>query len=469
MKIRRQARRLLPAAFVLPLSVLACTGDQPLAPGSADQAAAPVSGALFSTAGGAGLSAGDHVIVLRRRAAPRRATLSAIRRAGGTVIRRHNDIGVLEVRGLSDAAASRIGNRRDVVAIDRDFKVQWIPTPDEFGFQQSGPSTDVNQSGAGFFSFQWNIRQIRAHDAWGATPAGDGALVCVLDTGIDPGHEDLQGRVDLDKTVSFVSSEPFVEDLNFHGTFVSALIASNGFGMASVAPKARLCAVKVLDQTGSGSFGDVMSGIMYAAHEGADVINMSLGALLLRSGPQGAKDLMRALQRAVDFARAHGVLIVASSGNNGLDLDDFPQLVHLPSQLPGVLSVGATAPVNQMNFDALASYTNFGRTGVDVMAPGGDLVEGGVLQDLILSACSQFVCGARNFYGFAAGTSFASPHVAAEAAVIESAVPGDQTAGQLEQCILNGSDVIDGRRVSFRYGRGRVNVLRGAGRRGCGD
>lgn len=468
MKIRRQARRLLPAVLALPLFFLGCVGDQPLAPQSSQKSVAPVSGALFSTSG-AGLSAGDHVIVLRQRRAPRRATLAAIRKEGGTVIRRYNDIGVLAVRGLSDAAADRIDRRRDVVAIDRDFRVQWIPTIDEFGFKQSGPSTNVNQSGAGFFAFQWNIRQIRAHDAWATTPAGDGALVCVLDTGIDAGHEDLQGRVDLSRSVSFVSSEPFVEDLNFHGTFVSALISSNGFGMASVAPNATLCAVKVLDQTGSGTFGDVIAGIMYAAHEGADVINMSLGALLPRSGPQGAKDLMRALQRAVDYARAQGTLIVASSGNDGLDLDDYPQLVHLPSQLQGVLSVGATAPVNQMNFDALASYTNFGRTGVDVMAPGGDLVEGGLLQDLIFSACSQFVCGANNFYGFAAGTSFASPHAAAEAAVIESAVPGDQTAGQLEQCILNGSNVIDGRQVSFRYGRGRINVLRGTGRRGCGD
>jgi thermitase len=99
---------------------------------------------------------------------------------------------------------------------------------------------------------QWNIRQIRADDAWLRTPQGSGALVCVLDTGVDPDHIDLAGKVDLGKSVSFVPGESIL-DFFFHGTAVASIITSNGIGVASVAPDARLCAVKVLDRNGFGT------------------------------------------------------------------------------------------------------------------------------------------------------------------------------------------------------------------------
>ena len=169
----------------------------------------------------------------------------------------------------------------------------------------------------------------------------------MLDTGTDPGHLDLNGKIDLAKSTSFVASEPFIEDFNFHGTFVSALISSNGFGMASVAPDARLCAVKVLDFTGHGSFGDVISGIVYAADQGVDAINMSLGAYI-DLNQFGAKDLVRALQAAVDYARSKGVVVVVSSGNDGRDLDaDAANFLEVPAPLKAGLSVGATAPPAQ--------------------------------------------------------------------------------------------------------------------------
>jgi subtilisin family serine protease len=118
-----------------------------------------------------------------------------------------------------------------------------------------------------------------------------------------------------------------------------------------------------------------------------------------------------------------------------------------------VLSVGATAPIGQMNFDTPTSYTNFGKRGVDVMAPGGDLVPGGQIEDLILSACSEFVCGVTNAYVLAAGTSFSSPLAAGTAAVALS-------QGQNpEKCIIAGADPITGRGNDELFGSGRINVL----------
>jgi subtilisin family serine protease len=305
------------------------------------------------------------------------------------------------------------------------------------------------------------MRQIDADDAWTAVPQqGQGALVCVLDTGIDPNHQELIGRVDLAKSASFVPSEPFIFDLNAHGTFVSALITGNSVDMASVAPHTKVCALKVLDQNGNGEFSWLIAAIVDASDKGADVINMSLGAYFSRNEP-GARELIRSLQKAVNYAVDHGVLVVASAGNDTINLDtDPPDMIHIPSQLKNVISVGATAPVNQQNFDKPTTYTNFGgRTGVDIMAPGGDLVAGGQVRDLILSACSSFVCGAPFFYLLGGGTSFSAPHVAAAAAVLESAFPGNQRGKQLGNCILRGADQVTALPSSL-YGHGRLNVLK---------
>ena len=170
------------------------------------------------------------------------------------------------------------------------------------------------------------------------------------------------------------------------------------------------------------------------------------------------------MQRAVTFATLRGTLVVAAAGNEGVNLDRDPRdSIEVPGQLLGVLSVGATAPVNQTNFDALASYTNFGITGVDVMAPGGDLVAGGQVIDLVLAACSEFQitlpfeCGPAD-YILGAGTSFASPHAAGAAAVAESERNRNQFGIELSLCVKFGADDLGRRGVDPLYGFGRINV-----------
>jgi subtilisin family serine protease len=301
------------------------------------------------------------------------------------------------------------------------------------------------------------------------------------------------GKVDP-ASASMLTSSPCgpddvatIYDLNFHGTFVGALVSSNGIGIGSVAPDASLIGVKVLNCTGSGSFGDIIAGIMYATASGADVINMSIGALVPRKVQDNKpledafKGLLDALQDAVDYAHDNGVTVVASSGNDALDFDHLPttagscsfppfffaesckkqRITHVPSMLKHVLSVGATAPIAQVDFDMPASYTNFGRKGVDVAAPGGDLVAGGVCStapggacDLVVSALSSFVSPPGiGWYIWSAGTSFAAPHVAGAAAV---ALAEGQDAGR---CVTKGADRPDGMGNSPLYGKGRLNVL----------
>jgi subtilisin family serine protease len=432
----------------------ACTDQGPLTQGTGIQPSAVTA------------SPGRQVITLK--GAETTAFDNAVASLKGTIERRLPDINVVTITGLSKTSVTTLAKRPEVSRVDADVTLQWIPTRAEMvkGQQVLDPASappapqGTDQSGAFFFGFQWNMRQVSAPAAWNNTPGGAGKLVCDLDTGIDPGHLDLNGKVDLTRSTSFVASEPFIEDLHFHGTFTAALISSNGIGMASVAPDARICAVKVLSQFGSGSFADVITGILYASEVGADAVNMSFGAYVDRESP-GVKNLITLLQNAINVATKRGVVLVASAGNSAINLDQDPtNFLSIPAQLNNVITVGATAPINQQNFDLLTSYSNFGGvTGIDLVAPGGDLVGGGQIFDLVLSACSEFVCGGTNFYLLGAGTSFSAPHVTGAALVVESQLGGNQTPARLTGCLLHNNDNVGDFSI---FGNGRLNVANAA-------
>jgi subtilisin family serine protease len=399
---------------------------------------------------------------------------NAVKALGGTVVRRQRVIGEAEVTGLTDAAALSLSKTTGVSRVDRDLIMQWIPAPRNANLQLSSLPNPVasgtDQSDAAFFPFQWNIRQVQADQAWGASNGGSGRTVCLLDSGIDPEHIDLVGRVDL--MTSVITTPVFPGDLdpldyNSHGTLSAGFIATNGIGVASVAPDARLCSIKVLRVTGAGSFGDIIAGLVLATQSGAGVINMSLG-LYIDKRIAGVEGLRSAFARAVAFARDKGVVVVASAGNEGANFNEDGEMIAVPAQVKGVISVGATAPFNQQNFDMLASYSNFGSSGVDLFAPGGDFLPGGNQLDLVLGPCSHFQltlpfeCSTSD-YVLAAGTSEAAPHVSAAAAVVESQLPGPVKSTQIEECILGNTDIIGPAKV---FGAGRLNVLKAAG---CGQ
>lgn len=441
------------AVAVLAAGAAACSDQAPTAP------------ALDSVHPGRTPGSGHRSVIIMKDGATTMASLTAqVQSLGGRIVRTQPDIDVVTVSGLSDAATAVIGNRSDVDGVQADSAIPMLPPRETMIGQPIQIRAD--QSDAFFFpAFQWNMRQIKADKAWLVTKQGKGSLVCVLDTGIDPNHLDLQGKVDLDISTSFVPTEPDIIDHNFHGTFVSTLISSNGIGIASVAPDAELCMIKVLNANGQGTFSDLIAGIMYAAKHHADVINMSLGAYVTIQTKADVQ-LVVALQRAIHFAIRHGTVPVAAAGNDTVNLaTDNPRKISIPAQLAGVIDVGATAPVDQQNFDLITSYSDFGFPGVLVFAPGGDLVQGGVITDLILSACAGSAvpqCAGEQSYILGAGTSFASPHVAGEAAVIGSDFKREPRVEKVTACIERTSDHPTGRFVDPRYGFGRIDVLNAA-------
>jgi lantibiotic leader peptide-processing serine protease len=475
---RPQTYRAIVGAMMA-LIMTACMDEAPMAPdGSAHPS--PVARAEVR-------ETNKHIIIFRGEDAVPEDFLGRIADLDIQIERVYQDIGVMSVSGLTDQQAEQLLDVSGVQSVTRDLSVQWSPSPAEFSAEVVEPlGGESDQTGAFYYANgrQWNIRQIDADDAWFQTPQGEGATVAILDSGIDPFHGDLDGKVDLANSASMLSpgssacneqlglpDEETIYDFEFHGTFVAGQVATNGLGMASVAPDATLWAVKVLDCTGSGSFDDVIAGILYAADRGADVINMSLGAVLPVEAP-GVRELIQATQRAVNYANERKALVVAASGNDALNLDENV-FRHVPSQLRGVISVGATGPTNQTDFDGLAPYSNYGLKGVDVTAPGGNVGATNNVLDGVVGPCSEFsvffACDTSPFFYLTGdGTSFASPHAAGAAAVIESTLPGDQAGDLLGKCLLRGADKIDGLTISPLYGRGRINVLNSVSLRGCG-
>ena len=235
-----------------------------------------------------------------------------------------------------------------------------------------------------FFGSLWGLGAdpgVGALSAWDRT-RGAGQVIAIVDTGIDLTHPDLSGRLwqnpgetpgggdgDANGRLDDVHGFDFVEDdgdpddYQFHGTHVAgtaAATAGNGAGVAGVAPEASLMAVRVLDGNGGGSSADVGSGIIYAAQEGADVINLSLG------GPAGAGDSY--LADALAVARNFDAVVVAAAGNEGNDNDAQPQT---PCTLPGDHLICVAALTSSAT---LASFSNYGATTVDVAAPGANIL-----------------------------------------------------------------------------------------------
>ena len=244
---------------------------------------------------------------------------------------------------------------------------------------------------------QWNLHQIDVEAAWGKGVTGKGVTVAVIDTGISKGPD--LNKTDFVAGYDFVNDRTNAADDHGHGTHVAGTIAqstNNDYGVAGVAYGAQLMPLKVLSQTGSGTISDIAESIRFAADNGADVINMSLGG-------GGDSKLMR---EAIDYAHSKGVVIVAAAGNEGLARASYPAMY------PNVIAVSAIGPDEKKT-----SYSNYGE-GVDIAAPGG-ATRSSQLDGILQETINPRTPGQFQFQYFQ-GTSMASPHVAGVAALIKS-------------------------------------------------
>ncbi len=475
------------------LGALAACADDPATPSR--------SGPLFAVA--AAGEARTYVLLGSGNALP--ADLAdAVAAAGGSVTATLDGIGVAVA--TSDAAdfAERIGRVPGIQSVAEDVVLDF-PQPRLAGEVEIGEAgePDVGQAAVGavetFRAVQWAPDAISAPAAWDAGFQGAGARVAILDGGLRDTHIDIAPNLDAAASRSFVPGQPFnfdqrrntagacvLNDTFWHGTHVAGIVAApaNNLGTVGIAPQATVIGVKVL-HCGSGSFSWIIQGIYYAATPlaeggaGAHIINMSLGAGIDGRSP-GIAALLNALSRATSYANQRGVTVIAAAGNDGIDIDHTGNLVFVPAQSVGVISVSALAPMGwalgSTDLDRPASYTNFGQSAIAFGAPGGDFVlpgdavcskprfpTGVVNQfcwvlDMVMAPCRG--SGTSNgSYCWAAGTSMASPAVAGVAALVVGK-NGPMHPAQLEALLRASADDLGKPGNDDFYGRGRVNALR---------
>jgi thermitase len=289
------------------------------------------------------------------------------------------------------------------------------------------------------FGSQWGMAKIQAPAAWNRTHGGSsGGITAILDSGIDDSHPDLAGRVVHHK--DFTGSGSGSADINGHGTHVAGIagaVANNGQGVAGVGYDTWLLNGKVADDSGRITTSTLISGINWATENGADVINMSLGAtgehFYDDCNPDFWEDALdiwvNELRDALGNAWSHNVVLVATAGNKG---DSFQQW---PGSCPNVLSVA-----NTDENDALAPDSSRG-TWVDVAAPGQRI--------LSTAPGGNFVTKS--------GSSMAAPHVAGLAALVRASCPLYKPQDIVDR-IASTADQIPGTGQFFRFGR--VNASR---------
>jgi lantibiotic leader peptide-processing serine protease len=407
----------------------------------------------------------------------------AVAAAGGTVVWSHGKTGIAEVTSSNPGFLEAVQGSNAFQSADLDIEVQWQPN---LPAQAITPGDEIR------YPLQWALPAISADDAWAAGCTGAGARVAILDGGIYNIHPDIAPNLDAGCSVSFVPGQPYNNDTGtfWHGTHVAGIVAAadNGFGTLGVAPEATLIGVKVL-HSGSGSFGGVIGGILYASDPAsfglgacakADIINMSFGAGFPKSAGGGGP-LVAAMNKAVNFAASKGVLVVSAAGNGdangvGIDLGQAGNLTFVPCESGSGVCVSATGPMGwalgATDFSRPASYSNYGEGTVFVSGPGGDFALPGSalctvagvttacwVFDMVMSSCRG--ASAPPFFSvcWAAGTSMATPAVSGVAALIKGANPG-MSLGALKAQLKNSADDEGANGHDEFHGHGWVNAFR---------
>lgn len=497
-----------------PLALLAsgalATGTLVAAAGGAPAAPRPAAAPAAVTAAAPSTGATEYV-VLYRGAGHDAAARAAITAAGGTIVRENAGLGYAFVRSTApsfaaamDASGAVLGAARNRVigkapqqtrarradverlAADRALAGTRSLTGKAWaGRAAAAPSAEP------LADRQWDMRQIGATStgSYAVSTGRRSVLVGVIDTGIDGTHPDIRRNFDPALSHNFVTDNPAIDgpceftscvdpadhDDDGHGTHVASTIASpvNGLGIAGVAPNVTLVNIRAGQDSGYFFLQPTLEALTYAGDIGVDVVNMSyftdpwLFNCLANPADSPAERteqrvIREATQRALNYARGHGVLPVAAEGNEATDLGnptldttspDFPagaakertvdnSCITVPTESRGVVAVSSTGISTRK-----AYYSNYGTEQTDVAAPGGDAYDSPDLtldpRNLVLAAYPKNVAIANGdlnpdgtpnndfvvqdcqgtrcaYYQYLQGTSMAAPHAVGVAALVVS-------------------------------------------------
>lgn len=303
-----------------------------------------------------------------------------------------------------------------------------------------------------YYNLQWNMPMINAEYAWNFNYLGSGIKVGVIDSGTSPTHPDLINSVkaayDMSdgKTLEDNLNPPDGTTINGqdeigHGTKVSGIIAAqinNKIGVAGLS-QAELYSFNIINSNGKGKVKDFISAMEAALKSECDIINMSIGFTVDSSQETDLNEL-QSVNEALEKLNDAGIIVVAASGNNASNEKDTNK-PNYPAYSDKVIGVGAVDMYKKI------TYYSTHNDKVDISAPGG----GGTLSKGVYST------SLNNSYGYDSGTSFASPHVAAAAAVIKGIIPS-LNHDNFEKIIKYASDDVTEKGYNEYYGWGVLNI-----------
>ncbi|GLW12953.1 serine protease [Microtetraspora sp. NBRC 13810] len=460
-------------------------------------------------------------VVLYKEGADSAAAEQAITGAGGTVLKENTAVGVATITTTNAGFADAVRASAAIEGVARNRSIGQAPQSARISaaarqaieakaVEKEGHRAEARSSwgkpgpkAEPLAEAQWDMKQIHATaDGAHRYEQGDpGVIVGVLDTGVDGSHPDIAPNFDRRLSRNFTvdipvdangaavdgpceeepdrsCNDPADVDENDHGTHVASSIAApiNQLGMAGVAPKVKIVNLRAGQDSGYFFLQPSVDALTYAGDIGVDVVNMSyyIDPWLFNCTDNPADSaadrleqatIIRATQRALDYAHRRGVTLVSAAGNNALDYTktvqdpsspDFasepgeapynrtiaPSCVSLPSEGENVISVASTGISKRKSY-----YSDYGNGYVDVAAPGGDTYDTATnRQDVTratLAAYPRALAEARGelnpdgtpnvpylvrdckgttcaYYQYLQGTSMASPRAAGVAALIVS-------------------------------------------------